>query len=107
MAVMGYKLFRQRPDGSLSPLFMGRDMRLPLGQWMKAEDKHRKGFAHRPGWHACYRPVAPHLQMQLANGEKRVWCRVSLVGCQRYERPESQGGAWVLAQLMRIDEVIG
>ena len=40
--------------------------------------------------------------MILKNGERRVWCKVELDDCELYNRPESQGGSWVLAQRMKL-----
>lgn len=99
----GWKLFKRRADGSLGPLFINARLRVPVGVWMQAEDHPTKGYAHRPGWHATYAPVAPHLRQ---DGD-RVWCRVLLQGCQDFQRPESQGGIWVLAQRLKVLEVVG
>lgn len=98
----GFKLFRRRRDGSLGPLFINRRLRVPVGSWLEAEDHPTKGYAHRPGWHATLRQEAPHLRQ----GGDRVWCAVSLEGTQLYNRPESQGGTWVLAQKLRVDAVL-
>jgi hypothetical protein len=40
--------------------------------------------------------------MELANGEKRVWYEVVVDGVTEYDRPESQGGSWGLANRMKI-----
>lgn len=56
-----YKLFRRRGDGSLGPLFINKRQRIPLGEWLQAEDHPTKGYAHRPGWHCGVAPSAPHL----------------------------------------------
>lgn len=97
-----YKLFRLRKDGTLGPLFINARLRVPVGEWMPAEDHPTKGFAHRPGWHATLEPVAPHL-----SEKGRVWCEVTLGGTvRRFERPESQGGTWVLADALRVDRVL-
>jgi hypothetical protein len=68
-----YKLFRKRKNGSLGPLFINRKLIVSPKKWLKAESHKTKGFAFRPGWHCCSRPVAPHLSM---NG--RVWCEVEI-----------------------------
>lgn len=97
-----YKLFRQRKDGSLGPLFINAKLRIPVGQWLEAEDHPTKGFAHRPGWHLAAAPVAPHLSER-----GRVWCEVETRGPERrYPRPESQGGEWILAEEMRVTRVL-
>lgn len=101
MVVQGYKLLRMRKDGSLGPLFINARQRIPLGEWLLAEEHPTKGYAFRPGWHATLQPHAPHLSTR-----GRVWCRVSLLGVASYPRPESQGGTWLLATYMRVDEVL-
>lgn len=97
-----YKLFKIRKDGSLGPLFINPTQRIPVGVWLESEDHPTKGFAHRPGWHCCFKPHAPHLSTCLSSGQRRVWCEVSIQGARKYERPESQGGAWVLAERMKV-----
>lgn len=52
-----------------------------------------KGFAVRCGWHCCFQPLAPHLSMVLANGERRVWVECEVEDWTSYDRPESQGGS--------------
>jgi len=99
--MIGYKLLTQRKDQSLGPLFINRRQRIPIGKWLDAEAHPTKGFAFRPGWHATLRPVAPHLSTR-----GRVWCKVSMTHCSKYARPESQGGTWVLAQRMKILEIL-
>jgi hypothetical protein len=99
--MLGYKLFRQRKDGTLGPLFINARLRVPVGEWLEAEDHPTKGFAHRPGWHATLKQEAPHL-----SEKGRVWCRVALEGCKLYDRPESQGGTWVLAERLKVLEVL-
>lgn len=97
-----YKLFRRRKDGTLGPLFINARQRVPVGEWLVAEDHPTKGFAHRPGWHATLTPHAPHL-----SEKGRVWCEVELGGeIRRYDRPESQGGTWVLAECLRVVKVM-
>ena len=97
-----YKLVRKLKDGSIAPLFINKKKRLPLNEWMFAESHPTKGFAYRQGWHCTLSPVTPHLKMELKSGEKRVWVEVEVKGIKYYNRPESQGGTWVLAQQMRI-----
>lgn len=74
--MIGYKLFRQRRDGTLGPLFINRSQVVPVGEWLCAEAHPTKGFAFRPGWHATLVPVAPHLRQ----GGDRVWAKVELDG---------------------------
>jgi hypothetical protein len=96
-----YKLIRVRADGSLGPLFINRRQRLPIGEWMPAESHPTKGFALRPGWHCCGRASAPHLN---GKREKRQWFKVEIADWKTFDRPEAQGGRWLLARHMRIIE---
>lgn len=92
-----YKLVRKRKDQTLGPLFINRKLRIPFGIWLDAEDHPTKGYAHRPGWHCTMRPEAPHLSKK-----DRVWCRVDVLNYKFFERPEAQGGKWVLAQKIKF-----
>jgi len=92
-----YKLIRKIKDGSLSPLFINKKSRIPVGVWMDAELNPTKGFAVRKGWHCTLTPEAPHLSKN-----KRVWVEVEVDDFEYFKRPESQGGTWVLAQRMQI-----
>ena len=47
-------------------------------------------------------PLAPHLSIKLANGEQRVWVECEVEDYATYNRPESQGGTWILAQKMKV-----
>lgn len=102
MSQIAYKLLRLGKDGNIYPLFISRNTPTPVGVWLEAECHPTKGFAVRKGWHCCFKPVAPHLKEVLASGERRVWCEVEVEDFSAYDRPESQGGAWILAQRMRI-----
>ncbi len=95
-----WKLMRLRQDGTIGPLFMNATQRVPVGKWLWAEDHERAGFKHRPGWHAMPRRHAPHLTMK-----GRVWCRVELKHVEEFDKPEAQGGRWLLARRMRVLEV--
>ena len=84
----GYKLFEQREDGKLFPLFIGKTTETPINKWVFAEIvDHHPGFAHRPGWHLGARiPSAPWLMSmngtytsQRGKKFKRVWCEVEYV----------------------------
>jgi len=97
MTQVAYKLLNKRKDGSLGPLFINRKQRVAVGEWLVAQDIPTKGYKHRPGWHCCLKPSAPHL-----SDKGRVWCRVLVDGFQYLDRPESQGGTWVLAQQMKV-----
>jgi len=100
--MIAYKLFRERKDGTLGPLFINRGQVIQVGDVLFAEDHPTKGFAHRPGWHCTSRPIAPHLKMDLKNGEKRVWCEVWIEYYSEHKRPENQGGLWYLAERMEV-----
>ena len=101
-----YKLLRVLSDGNLYPLFIHKTVPTQIGTWMPAECFPTKGFAVRQGWHCCFKPIAPHLKEQLSNGERRVWVEVEVEDWASYDRPESQGGAWILAQMMKIVKVL-
>jgi hypothetical protein len=99
--MIAYKLLRQRRDGSLGSLFIHRRARLPIGVWLMANAYPTKGYALRPGWHACAAPHAPHLSVK-----DRVWYRVELDGWRTYPVPRAQGGVWYVAQHMRLVEPV-
>lgn len=92
-----YKLLTKRKDGSLGPLFINRTQRIPIGEWLLAEDHPTKGYAHRPGWHTTLEPKAPHL---ILTG--RVWCEVEVMNVTEHTRPKNQGGVWLIAQQMKV-----
>ena len=102
-----YKLFRLGRDGLIYPLFINRNTPTPMNVWIDAECFPTKGFAVRKGWHCCFEMNAPHLKKNLASGERRVWAKCEVTDYDTYDRPESQGGKWVLADRLRIIEVIG
>lgn len=99
--MIAYKLLKQRTDGSLGPLFINARQRIPIGQWLDAEAHPTKGFAYRPGWHCTLAPVAPHLSTK-----GRIWAKVEIENYKKYNRPESQGGTWVLAERMKVLELL-
>ncbi len=101
-AVLAYKLIRKRSDGTLGPLFINRNQVIPLNTWLQAECIPTEGFAVRKGWHVTKVPLAPHLKMQTSNGDVRVWMYVEVKDYVQFLRPECQGGAWLLAQWMRV-----
>lgn len=92
-----FKLLRKRKNGTLGSLFIHRRQVIPVGVFLDAEAHKTKGFAFRPGWHCCLRPEAPHL-----SEKDRVWCEVEVEDYKELERPEAQGGTWVLANRMKI-----
>lgn len=99
METEAYKLFKVRKDGSIGPLFINASQRIPIGEWLDAEDHPTKGFAHRPGWHATATPEAPHL-----SPVGRKWFKVQLQGARELIRPGIQGGTWYLADKMKVVE---
>lgn len=95
--MIGYKLFRKRKDGSYGPLFINQKLKLLPGIVYEAGDFKTKGYAHRPGWHICKEPKAPHL-----SEKNRVWCLVDFSLKQELQRPEHQGGTWYLGNTLQI-----
>lgn len=93
----GWKLFRQMKSGAIRSLFIHNKVDLPSGEWLEAECHPTKGFAVRPGWHCCFQPHAPHLGMK-----GRVWREVEVEDVETFDRPECQGGSWILAKRMKI-----
>ena len=103
---VAYKLMRQLKDGTVHPLFINKKEETRFGVVLPAECYPTKGFAVRQGWHCCFTPYAPHLKQDLSNGEHRVWVEVLVRNYDTYDRPESQGGAWILAQEMIAERII-
>lgn len=101
--MIAYKLLRLRKDGTLGPLFVDRSLVIKVGEVYVAKDNlPHPGLAHRPGFHCCAKPVAPHIKLLLKTGERRVWCKVDIGGYVKHLRPESQGGLWYTARAMRV-----
>lgn len=76
-------------------------MRYKLGVWHDAEPHQTKGYAFRPGFHCTLSPDAPHL-----SEKDRVWLKVEIKDITYFDRPESQGGRWALAQRLKPIEVL-
>lgn len=93
----GYKLFRKRKDGTYGPLFINKRQKLVKDVTYPAEDHPTNGYAHRPGWHICSKPIAPHLSLT-----NRVWCKVQFDKIQTIIRPACQGGVWFLGSSLKI-----
>ena len=105
--MVAYKLLRLRKDGTLGPLFVGRDLVIPISRTIQAQDDlPHPGLAHRPGFHCCANMFAPHIKLELKNGEKRVWCLVTIDNYEKLNRPESQGGLWYIARTMRVNRIV-
>lgn len=96
--IKAYKLVRVRKDGTIGSLFANRRQRHPVGVWLEAKPHRTSGLAFRPGWHCTYKPEAPHLKMM----DDRQWWEVDVDGVVELQRPAHQGGAWVLAERMRL-----
>lgn len=97
--MIAYKLLRKMKDGSLAPLFINKTQRLTIGEQYESEDHPTKGYLHRPGWHSCPKPEAPHL-----SEKGRVWCRVWITGVTVERRSAHQGGRWFLSDTLQIME---
>ena len=96
--MVAYKLCRELKNGEISPLFINRKSRLPIGVWMDAEKNHsRDGFKYRPFWHCTSKPEASHLSTK-----GRVWCEIEIEDYEEMVRPENQGGVWYLANRIKI-----
>lgn len=96
-----YKLMRKLKDGTVHPLFINKKEPTKFNVWLQAECFPTKGFAVRKGFHCCFKPIAPHLKEKLSSGEQRVWVECEVEDWESYNRPESQGGSWILAQRMK------
>jgi hypothetical protein len=104
--MIAYKLMRRRKDGTLGPLFINRKSKVPVGEWLEAEDHPTKGYAHRPGWHCTFTPWAPHLKRKDGSfAPDRVWAVIEVEDFHSYSRPESQGGSWILARRIKVFDV--
>ncbi len=101
-----YKIMRIGRDGNLYPLFINKKEITPLNEWLTAECHPTKGFAVRQGWHCCFKPLAPHLKLNLKSGERRTWVECDAKDYQAYDRPESQGEAWILADKMKVNRIL-
>ena len=98
--MIAYKLCRKAKDGNIYPLFINKKVPFIFHQTMKAECHPTKGFAVRKGFHCCFIPYAPHLKEKLKNGEQRVWIELEVDDFTTYDRPQTQGGKWILAQIV-------
>ena len=99
--MIAYKLFRQRKDGTLGPLFINRNQVVELGVSYQAETHPTSGFKVRHGWHCCAEKSAPHL-----SEKGRVWAKVEISDFVEHNRPKHQGGLWYTANNMTVLEVI-
>jgi len=99
--MIAYKLVRQLKNGEISPLFINKKLRLPIGEWLPAEEHPTKGFTFRPFWHCTSKMEADHLSKK-----NRVWVEVEIRDFTEQVRPEKQGGKWFLANYMKIIKII-
>ena len=96
---VAFKLFRRRCDGSITSLFIDSTSTIKTGEWLPAKhDLQKKGFAVRPGWHTCAKPVARHLR---TTGD-RVWYKVEICDYVDLIRPQIQGSVWYLSNWMKV-----
>lgn len=96
-----YKLFRLDRNGRLRSLFIDKSKVYQIDTWYMAESHPTKGFIQRPYFHCLEKPLAPHLSMK-----NRVWCKVEVKGESYMKRSKSQGGMWILANQIRIVEIL-
>lgn len=92
-----YKLLRVLKNGELTPLFINKQQRIPIGEWMQAESHPTKGYLFRPFWHCTSQPIAPHL-----TEKGRIWCEIEMEDFTEFSRPEHQGGLWFLASKIKV-----
>lgn len=103
--MIGYKLLRI-VNGKLYPLFINKKEETVIDEWLKSECYPTKGFAIRQGWHCCFKPYAPHLKVNLKDGTKRAWVEIEVGNYVKYDRPESQGGSWILADTIKLKRIL-
>lgn len=100
--MIAYKLMRQRVDGSLGSLYIGKSLKYLVGETYRSKPIRTKGFAYRPGFHLLPTPHAPHLSTW-----KRVWVEAKIKGhYDTFKRPEAQGGRWLLAKQIKILRIV-
>ena len=107
--VRAYKLFKKRKDGTYGPAQVEQKnlvcSRYVPGVMYEAEDANPRYLKHRPGFHCCAIPYAPHMKDDMPG---RAWCEVLIRVKGTEQRPESQGGLWFLAsELLIVREVDG
>jgi hypothetical protein len=96
-----YKLMKKisSPEGvSYQSLYIGKPKRYKKRTWYTAEVNPTKGFSLRKGFHCSAKPSAPHIKPK----ENLVWVKVKIKNHYPFERPDSQGGLWYIAQRMKI-----
>lgn len=96
-----FKLVRLLKSGEITPLFINKKFRLPIGEWLVAENHPTTGYKNRPFWHCTSETIAPHLSKK-----NRVWIEVEIEDFEEFDRPEHQGGLWFLANKMKIIKIL-
>ena len=96
-----YKLCRLLKSGEITSLFINKSKKLPFNKWIKSESYKTKGYKLRPYWHCVLEPKAPHLSKL-----NRVWVKVEIRDYTSIRRPESQGGIWYLANMIRFLQIL-
>lgn len=100
--MIAFKLMAIRKNGTLGSLFIDKRKKVAVGEWMTAQCVPTKGFKVRTGFHSMLTPKAPHLSRK-----GRVWVKVELAGkIQLEQRPETQGGMWLVSEKMRVLEIL-
>ena len=132
----GYKLFeRDKRDGKIYPLFIGKNEPTKMGVWIKAEHIPTKGFAVRSGWHiGANLPSAPHLigadgtyKSKRGKNFERVWaiveynnthdyttlaqtqpkkCFVEIPKDGFYNFKEANGAHWIITSDIKVVKVL-
>lgn len=96
-----YKLCRKLKSGEITPLFINKTLRIPFDEWLEAEEHPTKGYKFRPHWHCMSEPSAPHL-----TEKNRVWVEIEMKEYKEMQRPESQGGTWYLADIVKFLRIL-
>ena len=132
----GFKLFeRDKRNGKLYPLFIGKTEPTPMDEWIHAEHIPTKGFAVRSGWHlSANLPSAPHLigadgtyKSKRGKNFERVWCVVEYNNSYDYTElaqtepnkcfvsmpcngfynfKESNGSHWIITSDIKVIKVL-
>lgn len=134
---IGYKLFeRDKRDGKLYPLFIGKNIPFKMNEWIHAEFIPTKGFACRGGLHiGANLPSAPHLigsdgtyKSKRGKNFERIWCVVEYNANHNYNDyvqtlpkkcitdgipedgfynfKEANGALWIITSDIRIKKVL-
>jgi hypothetical protein len=99
--MIAYKLCRLKKNGAITSLFINKTVEIPFNEWLNAESHETKGYKYRPYWHCTSKPEAPHL-----SEKGRVWVEVEIDDYEKFDRPESQGGIWYLANKIKFLKII-